>query len=65
MVDFIREGKGVYNSSKVDEVFNLYINKPRRQREADLFNGKGPKFNNDAVETWFKDSMIIRESQCQ
>jgi GH24 family phage-related lysozyme (muramidase) len=58
MVDFIREGKGVYNPTKVDEVFNLYVNKSRRQRESDMFNGKGYKFDNNAVKGWFMDSMI-------
>jgi GH24 family phage-related lysozyme (muramidase) len=58
MVGFIRDGKGDYCPAEVDDLFNLYVNKGRRQREADLFNGKGYKFDNNAVLGWFRDSMI-------
>lgn len=63
MVAFIRDGKGIYTPAEVDTVFNLYVLPSRRQREADIFNGKRYTFNNNAVVSWFKDSMIPKRGQ--
>jgi GH24 family phage-related lysozyme (muramidase) len=58
IVDFIREGKGIYDSGDVVPVFNNYVNKNRRKREAAMFNGKGYSYNNNAVVVWFKNHMV-------